>query len=140
MLLAFIVGGVIVFRRWKQTRRAGAPSSTASCSKLWVVGPLARKIAIARFAKTLATMLASGVPLLRALDIVKSILGNTVLQKVVEDAQGSIQEGESIAAPLKRSGEFPPIVTHMIAGRRALGPARADARRTWRARTISRSI
>jgi len=45
---------------------------------------------------------------------VKSILGNTVLQKVVEDAKGSIQEGESIAAPLKRSGEFPPIVTHMV--------------------------
>ncbi len=60
-------------------------------------------------------MLSSGVPLLRALDIVKTILGNTVLMKVIEDAKESIKEGESIAAPLKRSGEFPPIVTHMIA-------------------------
>src|SRR6202012_3015067 len=51
---------------------------------------------------------------LRALEIVKQILGNTVLQKVIEDARASIQEGESIAAPLKRTGEFPPIVTHMI--------------------------
>ena len=87
---------------------AGRRSSAASCCsgagrdtprgravvdrvilKLWVVGPLARKIAITRFAKTLSTMLSSGVPLLRALDIVKSILGNTVLQKVVEDAQAT---------------------------------------------------
>ncbi len=79
------------------------------------MGSLARKVAIARFAKTLATMLASGVPLLRALDIVKAILGNTVLMKVVEEAKESIKEGESIAAPLRRSGEFPPLVTHMIA-------------------------
>src|SRR6202008_3805425 len=62
-----------------------------------------------------ATMLAAGVPLLRALDIVRNILGNTVLTKVVEEAKESIKEGESIAAPLKRSGQFPPIVTHMIA-------------------------
>ena len=96
-------------------RRAGRAVVDRIVLKLWVVGPLARKIAITRFAKTLSTMLASGVPLLRALDIVKSILGNTVLQKVIEDAKESIQEGESIAAPLKRSGEFPPIVTHMIA-------------------------
>src|SRR5258705_13217470 len=60
-------------------------------------------------------MLSSGVPLLRALDIVKAILGNTVLMKVIEEAKESIKEGESIAAPLKRSGQFPPIVTHMIA-------------------------
>jgi general secretion pathway protein F len=102
-----------MFRRWKRTP-AGRATVDRIVLKLWVVGPLARKIAITRFAKTLSTMLASGVPLLRALDIVKSILGNTVLQKVIEDAKGSIQEGESIAAPLKRSGEFPPIVTHMV--------------------------
>jgi general secretion pathway protein F len=114
VVLAAIIGLVQLFRRWKVT-----PSGRATVDrlllKMWVVGPLARQIAITRFAKTLSTMLASGVPLLRALEIVKSILGNTVLQKVIEDAKVSIQEGESIAAPLKRSGEFPPIVTHMIA-------------------------
>ncbi|HEY2743821.1 MAG TPA: type II secretion system inner membrane protein GspF [Polyangia bacterium] len=113
VILGFIIGGVIMFRRWKNTPRGRAVVDRIVL-KLWVVGPLARKIAITRFSKTLSTMLASGVPLLRALDIVKAILGNTVLQKVVEEAKGSIQEGESIAAPLKRSGEFPPIVTHMI--------------------------
>ncbi len=105
---------VIAFRRWKSTTR-GRAFLDRLILKLPVVGPLARQIAITRFAKTLATMLASGVPLLRALEIVKSILGNTVLTKVVEEARESIKEGESIAAPLRRSGEFPPIVTHMIA-------------------------
>jgi general secretion pathway protein F len=114
VLLVAVVIGVLLFQRWKRTPR-GRAALDRIILKLWVVGPLARQIAITRFAKTLSTMLGSGVQLLRALDIVKSILGNTVLQKVVEDAKASIQEGESIAAPLKRSGEFPPIVTHMIA-------------------------
>ncbi len=113
VIVGAIFGFITLFRRWKSTPRGRAVVDRVIL-KLWVVGPLARKIAITRFAKTLATMLASGVPLLRALDIVKAILGNVVLQKVVEDAKASIQEGESIAAPLKRSGEFPPIVTHMI--------------------------
>jgi general secretion pathway protein F len=114
VLLVGIIVGVQFFRRWKKTA-VGRSVVDRVILKLWIVGPLARQIAITRFAKTLATMLSSGVPLLRALEIVKQILGNTVLQKVIEDARASIQEGESIAAPLKRSGEFPPIVTHMIA-------------------------
>jgi general secretion pathway protein F len=114
LVIPVIASIVIGFRAWKNS-----PNGRQIWDRFWlkvpVMGNLARKVAIARFAKTLATMLASGVPLLRALDIVKSILGNTVLMKVVEDAKESIKEGESIAAPLKRSGEFPPIVTHMIA-------------------------
>jgi general secretion pathway protein F len=72
-------------------------------------------IAVSRFSKTMATLLGSGVALLGAMDIVKNILGNTVLIEVVEKARLNIREGESIAGPLKRSGEFPPMVTHMIA-------------------------
>jgi general secretion pathway protein F len=60
-------------------------------------------------------MLASGVQLLRAMEIVKNVLGNTVLMNVIEQARESIREGESIAAPLKRSNQFPAIVCHMIA-------------------------
>ncbi len=113
-MLVIVPAIVYGFRRWKRTPR-GRALLDRLVLKLWVVGPLARQIALTRFAKTLATMLASGVPLLRGLDIVKAVLGNTVLTKVVEDAKESIKEGESIAAPLRRSGEFPPIVTHMIA-------------------------
>ena len=60
-------------------------------------------------------MLASGVQLLQALDIVRLLLGNVILEKVVETARDNIREGEGIAPALKRSGEFPPLVTHMIA-------------------------
>ncbi len=80
-----------------------------------VFGALVQMLAVSRFARTLATLLRSGVPLLRAMDIVKNVLDNAQLEKVIETAAASIREGESIAGPLKRSGNFPPIVTHMIA-------------------------
>ena len=83
--------------------------------KLPIVGALVRMLAVSRFARTLATLLRSGVPLLKAMEIVKNVLDNGKLEKVIETAAGSIREGESIAGPLKRSGDFPPIVTHMIA-------------------------
>jgi general secretion pathway protein F len=109
-----LFGVVTLYRRWKRSPK-GRATYDRLILKVPIVGSLARQIAITRFAQTLSTMLSSGVPLLRALDIVKAILGNTVLTKVVEDAKESIKEGESIAAPLRRSGQFPSIVTHMIA-------------------------
>ena len=72
-------------------------------------------LAVARFARTLATLLKSGVPLLTALDIVKNVITNTVMAEVIDKARDAIREGESIASPLKRSGEFPPLVYHMVA-------------------------
>lgn len=78
-------------------------------------GPLVRMVAIARFTKTLSTLIGSGVPLLGAFDIVKNVVQNKTLLQVIETARDCVKEGESIAAPLKRSGQFPPIVTHMIA-------------------------
>jgi general secretion pathway protein F len=96
-------------------RRRGGYRGMASSCKIPVLGGLERKVAVSRFAKTLSTMLASGVQLLRAMEIVKNVLGNTVLMNVIEQARESIREGESIAAPLKRSNQFPAIVCHMIA-------------------------
>jgi general secretion pathway protein F len=83
--------------------------------KLPVFGQLLRMLAVARFSRTLATLLQSGVPLLKSLEIVRNVLDNAKLEQVVEEAAASIREGQSIAEPLKRSGDFPPIVTHMIA-------------------------
>ncbi len=80
-----------------------------------IFGEMFRMIAISRFCRTLATMLASGVQLLSAMDIVKNIVQNSVLTQVIEDTKLSVKEGESIAEPLRRSGHFPPIVTQMIA-------------------------
>jgi general secretion pathway protein F len=85
------------------------------CLAVPIFGSLFQMLAIARFARTLSTLLAAGVALLGAMDIVKNVLDNAVLEKVVADAIGSIREGQSISDPLKRSGRFPPIVTHMIA-------------------------
>ena len=80
-----------------------------------IFGELVRMLALSRFAKTLATLLASGVPLLTAMEIVRNIVNNTLLAEVIDNARDAIREGESIAAPLKRSGQFPPLVYHMIA-------------------------
>lgn len=80
-----------------------------------ILGSMIRMLAIARFSRTLSTLLASGVPILMSLEIVKNVLNNKILEAVVEEARENIKEGESIAAPLARSGQFPPIVTHMIA-------------------------
>ena len=106
--------GIVLFQRWLRTP-SGRFKWDTFILKVPVFGDLARKLAVSRFAKTLATMLASGVQLLRAMEIVKNVLGNTVLMKVVEEARESIREGESIAQPLRRSGQFPVIVCHMIA-------------------------
>ena len=72
-------------------------------------------VAISRLTSTLATMLASGVQLLDAMDVAKRVMNNRVLEQAVEGARQNIREGETIAEPLKRSGEFPALVTHMIA-------------------------
>jgi general secretion pathway protein F len=102
------------FRRWQGTPK-GRMRWDTFVLHVPVVGRLNRLVAVARFSRTLATLLASGVQLLSAMDIVKNVLGNVLLESVVSTAIGSIREGESIAEPLKRSGEFPPMVTHMIA-------------------------
>jgi general secretion pathway protein F len=114
LLLLLGGGAVYMFRRWRATEK-GRATWDRRVLKFPMMGQLILMVAIARFARTLSTLLASGVPLLSALDITRNVLGNVQLMGVVEDARGSIREGESIAAPLKRSGAFPPIVTQMIA-------------------------
>lgn len=101
-------------RRWVKTPK-GRDWWDRTQLKAPVFGDLVRMLAISRFAKTLATLLASGVPMLTAMDIVRNIVSNTILSGVIEKARDAIREGESIAAPLKRSGQFPPLVFHMIA-------------------------
>jgi general secretion pathway protein F len=105
---------VLLVRRWVRKPKGRAFTDRLKL-RLWLVGKLVRFIAVARFSRTLATMLASGVPVLTALDIVKRVLNNTVLEKVVEDARVAIREGESIAVTLKKSGEFPSMMCHMVA-------------------------
>ena len=114
LIIMLTIAAIYGFRKWRATPQGRLITDRAILS-FPVVGTLARKIAIARFARTLSTMLASGVQLLQALDIVRSLLGNVILEKVLKTARDEIREGAGIAPALKRSGQFPPLVTHMIA-------------------------
>ncbi len=114
----YIIAGSItiaylIFANWKKTPN-GSKQWDAISLKLPVVGPVVRMVAVARFTRTLSTLLNGGVPMLNALSIVRNVVNNHVLAMAIDDARNNISEGESIAAPLKRSGQFPPIVIHMV--------------------------
>ncbi len=110
-LVVLLVWGL---RRYVKTRRGRERWDKFSLDAP-IFGKLVRMVAVARFARTLGTLIGAGVPLLSAFDIVKNVVQNTLLLQVIETARDAVKEGDSIAAPLKRSGQFPPIVTHMIA-------------------------
>jgi len=82
--------------------------------KLPIFGPLFQKIAVARFSRTLGTLVSSGVPILDGLNIVSKASGNKTIETAILNARASIREGETIAEPLSRSGNFPPMVIQMI--------------------------
>lgn len=113
-LLLAIAGGVYWFRRYLRTQ-AGREAFDARILRMPVFGSLIRMIAVSRFTRTLGTLLEGGVPTLTALDIVKSVVGNTVLANAIQQARENVREGEPIADPLKRSGLFPPVVVQMVA-------------------------
>jgi general secretion pathway protein F len=82
--------------------------------RLPVLGKVVRLLAISRFSRTLSTLLAGGIPIVRALEISKFVANNAVIGAAIERATESLTEGASLAAPLRASGEFPPLVIHMV--------------------------
>jgi general secretion pathway protein F len=114
LMLGSLGLGIFLFQRWKRTPE-GHMRWDISRLKMPIFGRLVLLVAVARFSRTLSTLLASGVQLLQAMEIGRHVLENVRLQAVITEAIGSIRGGESIAEPLKRSGAFPPMVTHMIA-------------------------
>jgi general secretion pathway protein F len=94
------------FTSWKRTPEGSEKWDEISL-KLPVAGPVIRMVAVSRFTRTLAT-------LLTAMDIVRNVVNNHILALAIDDARSNISEGESIAGPLKKSGQFPPIVIHMV--------------------------
>jgi type IV pilus assembly protein PilC len=115
--LMWYIGGLVALffgvRQWHKTDK-GALFLDGMTLKIPVFGDLLRKVAISRFSRTLATLVQSGVPILESLDIVEKTIGNRVLETVVNDVKGNVREGESLSAPLVKSGVFPPMVTRMI--------------------------
>ncbi len=109
------VTGVALFllRKYMQTPQ-GKAMFDRTILKLPVIGQLLRKVAVAKFTRTLATLVKSGVPILVSLEIVGKTSGNTVIEKALDDIRRSIKEGENIANPLAKSGVFPPMVVRMI--------------------------
>lgn len=82
--------------------------------KIPMIGTLLRKVSVARFTRTMATLLSSGVPILVAFDIASETSGNILISRAIDSARNSIKEGNTIAKPLEQSGEFPVMVTQMI--------------------------
>lgn len=112
LILISAVAGVYLRRHIRTPR--GREQFDRAILKVPIVGRMTKMVAISRFTRTLATLLASGVPLLTALEIVQQVVGNKVLEEAIQGARTNIREGERIADPLRRSRLFPPLVTHMI--------------------------
>jgi len=109
-LAALFFGG----RSWAATPR-GRERLDRALLRLPVVGPLAHKVVVARVARTLSTLLRSGVPLLRSLETVERVAGNAVAAKEIAAARANIREGERMAPVLAKSAVFPPMAVSMIA-------------------------
>jgi len=114
LLILLAVGAVLGARRWVKTP-AGRMKWDGMKLALPIFGRLNLLVAVARFARTLSALLSSGVQLLAAMEIGRNVLENAKLEAVVTNAIESIREGQSVAEPLKRSGAFPPMLTHMVA-------------------------
>lgn len=112
-LLIGIALTVFMFFSWKKSPK-GSLAWDGFILTFPVIGRLARLIAVSRFTRTLSTLLTGGVPMLDALGIVRNVVNNQVLAIAIDNATNNIREGESIAGPLRKSGQFPPIVIHMI--------------------------
>jgi type IV pilus assembly protein PilC len=114
--LAFvaIVGFVVGLKMWHGTKQGRMAIDTVIL-KLPVLGILMRKIAVARFTRTLGTLISSGVPILEGLDITARTSGNAVIEKALNQVRRSLEEGKSLTEPLKESEVFPGMVTQMIA-------------------------
>lgn len=113
LVLGMLVVSSLLLRTYISTE-AGGERKDRFVLKIPIIGDTVRMIAVSRFANTMATLLNGGVPIITALGIAKAIVDNRVMSFAIEDAQENIREGQSIAVPLKRSGEFPPLLIHMI--------------------------
>jgi type IV pilus assembly protein PilC len=113
ILLLIIGGAAFGLKRFLATE-TGKEKMDRFSLKVPVLGTVIRKSAIARFTRTLGTLISSGVPILAGLDITARTAGNKVVEKAIFATRESISQGETIAEPLRQSGVFPPMVTQMI--------------------------
>jgi len=118
-----VVGGMVagyMFRRYYQTP-AGRMRVDSILLRMPILGTIFRKVAVARFCRTLATLLSSGVPILDGLDITAKTSGNAVVEAAIKQVRAKIERGETIAGPLRATGVFPPMVAQMIGAGESTG-------------------
>ena len=113
LIIAGMIGAVMALRSYYRTE-GGRATIDALMLKLPVFGTLVRKVAVARFTRTLGTLVQSGVPILDGLRITARTAGNKVVERAVLQCRAAVTEGKTLADPLRTSGVFPPMVTQMI--------------------------
>lgn len=113
-VLASIVGFVVFIIQTRKTEK-GKKATDAVMLKLPIFGIMLRKVAVAKFTRTLSTLISSGVPILDGLEITAKTSGNKVIEYAIMDVRKAISEGKTISEPLSKAGVFPPMVNHMIA-------------------------
>jgi type IV pilus assembly protein PilC len=113
LILVFFVGVFLAVKFWYRTP-AGRMTIDTLLLKVPILGNVLRKIAVARFTRTLGTLIASGVPILEALDITSRTAGNAVVEKAIAQTRRAVEAGRSLVDPLKETDVFPGMVTQMI--------------------------
>jgi type IV pilus assembly protein PilC len=113
-IVAALVGGYFGGRYALKTRK-GRTAFDGTLLKLPVLGPVLRKVVVARFTRTMGTLLGSGVPILDAMEIVAKTAGNVVVQDGIMYVRAKISEGKDMSTPLMETGLMPPMVVQMIA-------------------------
>ena len=112
--LATVIGAIVAYKIYAKTE-SGHYNIDAVKLRIPIVGDLALKMSVSRFARTFGTLISSGVPVLRAMEIVVETAGNRVIGETIKRARSSVKEGEKISGPLFASKLFPTMVTQMIA-------------------------
>jgi type IV pilus assembly protein PilC len=115
LFIVGLIGSVTAYKKARQNNANLRLKFDTIKLKAPVFGDLFQKVAVSRFARTLALLLRAGVPVLSALDIVADTTGNEVLARAAHDVKASVRGGESMSAPLGKHGVFPPMVVQMIA-------------------------
>jgi type IV pilus assembly protein PilC len=113
IIALFFAGGVFALKSWYGTPQ-GRMAIDTIILKIPLIGPLMRKIAVARFTRTLGTLISSGVPILEGLDITARTSGNAVVERAITQTRKAVEAGRSLVDPLKDTGVFPGMVTQMI--------------------------
>jgi general secretion pathway protein F len=113
--ILIVIGGILFSLMQYVATESGHRNYDRIVLRIPITGKLLRTIVTTRFARTLAILLNSGIPLLRSMDIARAVVDNAIISEAIESAQEGIREGEPIAEPLRRSNVFPSMVTHMIA-------------------------